>query len=218
MTGTAAIALLTATPVMADSQKAQNTQAQQAQTGSVAFVSKQSKNEWLGSTLIGRNVENSNGDSLGDINNIVVDENGSVTAVVIGVGGFLGIGEKDVGVKFSALEFKKDENRTAAYQATNKSQNPAMNPQAAKEQRADNSGKTADERRNEQMQMTARKQAQRNAAKAETADHSNMVIVLNTTKEQLESAPTYKYLGEEREASENQKTQDSMKSENKKKQ
>ena len=40
---------------------------------------------------------------LGDISDIVIDESGTAQAVIIGVGGFLGIGEKQVAVAYSAL-------------------------------------------------------------------------------------------------------------------
>ena len=42
---------------------------------------------------------------LGDISDLVLNENGSVAAVVIGIGGFLGIGEKQVAVAYSALQW-----------------------------------------------------------------------------------------------------------------
>lgn len=44
---------------------------------------------------------------IGEINNIVLGRDGEVKAVVLGVGGFLGIGEKDVAVKMSELRFVK---------------------------------------------------------------------------------------------------------------
>ena len=43
-------------------------------------------------------------DNLGKINDLVVNGDGSIAAVVIGVGGFLGLGEKQVAVDFSALQ------------------------------------------------------------------------------------------------------------------
>jgi hypothetical protein len=42
---------------------------------------------------------------LGDINDLIVDESGSVIAATIGVGGFLGMGEKQVAVAYSALQW-----------------------------------------------------------------------------------------------------------------
>lgn len=62
----------------------------------------------LGSRLIDQPVYSSAGDDaeeIGNITDIVFDENGQIVAVVIGVGGFLGIGEKSVAVDFSSLEF-----------------------------------------------------------------------------------------------------------------
>lgn len=62
----------------------------------------------LGSRLIGQPVFSSAGDDaeeIGNIDDLVFDENGQITAVVIGVGGFLGIGEKAVAVDFQSLEF-----------------------------------------------------------------------------------------------------------------
>jgi PRC-barrel domain len=51
-------------------------------------------------------VENAQGENLGEINNVIINEKGDVVAAIIGVGGFLGIGEKNVGVPFDALEFR----------------------------------------------------------------------------------------------------------------
>lgn len=62
----------------------------------------------LGSRLIGQPVYSSAGDDaeeIGNIDDLVFDESGQITAVVIGVGGFLGIGEKAVAVDFQSLEF-----------------------------------------------------------------------------------------------------------------
>lgn len=46
-------------------------------------------------------------DDLGEVNNILIGKDGQVKAVILGVGGFLGIGEKDVAVKMSELRFVK---------------------------------------------------------------------------------------------------------------
>ncbi|ODA67177.1 PRC-barrel domain protein [Methyloligella halotolerans] len=41
---------------------------------------------------------------VGDTNDLLIDESGKVTTVIIGVGGFLGVGEKNVAIPFDALE------------------------------------------------------------------------------------------------------------------
>ncbi|MCV2868690.1 PRC-barrel domain-containing protein [Defluviimonas sp. WL0002] len=45
---------------------------------------------------------------VGDINDLIIKLDGSVEGVVIGVGGFLGLGEKDVAVKMDALSLTTD--------------------------------------------------------------------------------------------------------------
>lgn len=74
-------------------------------TDSVSFKSSMAQNEVLASKLKGMEVRNSAGENLGDINDVVMDETGKATVAIVGVGGFLGLGEKNVGVPFSALAF-----------------------------------------------------------------------------------------------------------------
>ena len=47
-----------------------------------------------------------NNENIGEINDVLINRNGQVVAVIIGVGGFLGIGEKDVAVPMSMLLFQ----------------------------------------------------------------------------------------------------------------
>ena len=56
---------------------------------------------------IGKSVyssEDPESDNIGDINDLILSEDGSITHAVVGVGGFLGIGEKDVAVPFDELK------------------------------------------------------------------------------------------------------------------
>lgn len=69
------------------------------------FISHQMPNAWRASKLVGVNVYNENNDKIGDINEVMVDKDGKVDAVVIGVGGFLGIGEHNVAVPFDSLRW-----------------------------------------------------------------------------------------------------------------
>jgi hypothetical protein len=74
------------------------------------FIGEQSDNAILASELVGLTVYNSADEALGDINDIAWTEDGGIEAVVIGVGGFLGIGEKQVAVAFDAFSMSTDEN------------------------------------------------------------------------------------------------------------
>jgi sporulation protein YlmC with PRC-barrel domain len=48
---------------------------------------------------------------IGEIVDVLVDQEGRVNALIIGVGGFLGAGEKDVAVPFNAVKGKKKDNK-----------------------------------------------------------------------------------------------------------
>jgi sporulation protein YlmC with PRC-barrel domain len=48
---------------------------------------------------------------IGDVDDVLVDKAGKVTGLVIGVGGFLGAGEKDVIVPFTAVKTAKKDNK-----------------------------------------------------------------------------------------------------------
>jgi hypothetical protein len=74
------------------------------------FITEQADDTVLASELIGRTVYNPADEALGDVNDVAWKEDGSVDAVIVGVGGFLGIGEKAVGVAYEAIEVTTDEN------------------------------------------------------------------------------------------------------------
>ncbi len=61
--------------------------------------------QMMASDLRGSNVYASNNENVGDIKDILLERDGRVAAIVIGVGGFLGIGEKNVALPFEAFDF-----------------------------------------------------------------------------------------------------------------
>jgi sporulation protein YlmC with PRC-barrel domain len=71
--------------------------------GAIEFVAKQQAGEWLTHRLAGTKVLNAQGEEIGDVKDVVLDAKGSATTVLIGVGGFLGIPEKIVGVPYGAI-------------------------------------------------------------------------------------------------------------------
>jgi sporulation protein YlmC with PRC-barrel domain len=58
--------------------------------------------------LIGRTIENANGDNVGEIESVVIDQDGKVRYVIAGVGGFLGIGEKNVALEWEDLTISEN--------------------------------------------------------------------------------------------------------------
>jgi hypothetical protein len=89
-----------------------------ASAGMVEYVPAQTEGQWLASNFIGETVRGTNDENIGEINDILVDKGGSVVAAVIGVGGFLGIGEKDVAVPFSALQISNERDQVISIAAT----------------------------------------------------------------------------------------------------
>lgn len=68
------------------------------------FLAQQETTELLASSLIGQTVYSQADENLGNINDLVLNEdNGQILAVVVGVGGFLGLGQKNVAVSFDAI-------------------------------------------------------------------------------------------------------------------
>ena len=106
----AAVAQTTAPAQTPSSAPASTTAPQRSDAAHPIFQMKQG--EWRSSKLIGLNVYNGD-DKIGDINEVIVGKDGKIDAVVVGVGGFLGMGEHDVAVPFDKVKFLEEPRRTA---------------------------------------------------------------------------------------------------------
>jgi PRC-barrel domain protein len=98
-------------PILPD-QNAQEPSAapEQSAQGGAQFINEQKTDDILASTIIGKPAVNSQDEGIGDVNDLVTDRSGKIIAALIGVGGFLGIGEKNVAVRFEDLKLTPDEN------------------------------------------------------------------------------------------------------------
>ena len=80
-----------------------------AQTsGDASFVTNQAIDQWRASKLVGVSVMGAEQKSIGTIADVLMDHDGNAQTVVIGVGGFLGIGKKDVAVPFKTLHWRTE--------------------------------------------------------------------------------------------------------------
>ena len=61
--------------------------------------------DWRASKMAGLSVYNDKNESVGSINDLLTDKSGNIKAVIIGVGGFLGVGEHLVAVPFDKVKF-----------------------------------------------------------------------------------------------------------------
>lgn len=62
--------------------------------------------------LLNAKVVGSSGKIIGDVEDLILNEYNQVVGVIMGVGGFLGVGEKRVGVRYSALKFENQNGKT----------------------------------------------------------------------------------------------------------
>lgn len=80
--------------------------ASSAQTDADGWITHLPPDQWQASKLEGLAVYSSNnGDKIGDITSLIFDASGKVQAVLIGVGGYLGIGERNIAVPFDQIKF-----------------------------------------------------------------------------------------------------------------
>lgn len=76
--------------------------------GGAALAAQQSSlknpDQWLVSDVYKAAVYDTAHNNIGEINNLILNPNGQVKTAVIGVGGFLSVGQKDVAVPFTDLK------------------------------------------------------------------------------------------------------------------
>ena len=128
---------------------------------------------WRASKIVGLSVYNDNNESLGSINDLLTDKNGNIKAVVIGVGGFLGVGEHLVAIPFDKIKFA---DQPVAYTGASNGPNaPATRPPSS----------------------TTTGATTTNTAPAATMAKPNPWYpdhaVFNATKDELKAMPEFKY-------------------------
>jgi sporulation protein YlmC with PRC-barrel domain len=120
--------------------------------------------QWRASKLIGVNVYNDNNEKIGDIEELIVDKSGKVDQVVLGVGGFLGMGEHYVAVPMEKLKWVNEPVRTSSTSTA-----PADKSTVGEANRANRPQRATDEKW--------------------YPDHA----VFNATKDQLKAMPQFRY-------------------------
>ena len=135
--------------------------------------------DWRASKVVGLNVYNDQNESIGSINDLLMDKSGNVKAAVIGVGGFLGMGEHLVAVSFDKVKFSTE---PIVYTGASSANPPGSPPApAGRPASTTTTGSTA----------TTNSSAPATMAKPNPwyPDHA----VLNTTKDELKNMTEFKY-------------------------
>jgi sporulation protein YlmC with PRC-barrel domain len=125
---------------------------------------------WRASKVVGLNVYNDNNESLGSINDLLMDKGGNIKAVVIGVGGFLGVGEHLVAIPYDKIKFV---NEPVAYTGVSSGPNaPGSRPASSTTTGAANTAPAVASKPNPWY-----------------PDHA----LFNATKDELKAMPEFKY-------------------------
>lgn len=66
-------------------------------------------------SVMGESVYNENDEKVGDVNDVVISPDGNVTHVIVGAGGFLGMGQHDVAIPFEELQRGDDRLTLSGY-------------------------------------------------------------------------------------------------------
>lgn len=139
----------------------------QAQATSEApkFIASQRPDQLLASRFRGTDVEGPDNQKVGDVNDVLFDTKGKVLGLVVGVGGFLGIGQKDVAIDLSAFQIVPADRDSGATTGSATTSPPA-------------GGTTGAASGGEGM-------------KGSVTDPNNIKLRVTWTKEQLEQAPSF---------------------------
>jgi len=68
------------------------------------FVPSQGMDQWVFSKFKGTDVIGPSNETIGSVNDVMFDKSGKIMAMIVGVGGFLGIGQKNVAMDMSAFQ------------------------------------------------------------------------------------------------------------------
>ncbi len=141
--------------------------------------------KWRATQLVGVDIYTSNNEKVGEVNEILLDRDGSVQSVVVGIGGFLGVGEKNVAVTYSDVKWMDTPRANASAAA------PSGAPATGSPNVTATTGTTG---------------TTNNAAPAGTMNNNNRTAANNTdkrmypdhgvismTRQQLEQLPDVKY-------------------------
>ena len=140
---------------------------------SAPFMTELKAGMWRASKMDGVNVYNNANEKIGDISEVLFDQSGKVEAIVIGVGGFLGLGERNVAVPFDQVRWSNEPIRSVSSTPA-----PSGGGTGARLDAPDRSDVTGS------VRSTTGEMAMRGYP-----DHA----VVNMTREQVRAAPQFKY-------------------------
>jgi hypothetical protein len=74
----------------------------------VAYPLRQGSTQWLGSNLIGAKVISASSEGVGQVTNLVVNDDGAIEAVLVSIPGMFGLAKKNVAVTYKSLNIVRN--------------------------------------------------------------------------------------------------------------
>ncbi|MBO1906343.1 PRC-barrel domain-containing protein [Microvirga sp. 3-52] len=193
-------AVLVSTPGLA--QPSQTT-APAPQTAIGGGITQLQPDQWQASNLEGLDVYSSNnGDKIGDISDLIFDDSGKVQAVVIGVGGYLGIGKRAVAVPFDEIRFvnepRVNTTRTTTGEARLAGTRPgggtvaSLSPAGTAAVPAGPDGPATSDMATNNASAPAASGAGQAAAAGSGSTPNHAVLMMSVTKVELRTAPEFR--------------------------
>lgn len=159
--------------------------------GSSRFFTAMDADQWRASKFSGVDIYGVDNVKIGDVDDIILDRQGNAEAVVIGVGGFLGMGEKQVALPFDQIEWMVGERMPSSAMApairTDGTSSTAARPTTGAPGTAAGSGTFPAPAGTASTDVTA------STVRAGTRVDYPSYGLLRLTKQDLENAPTYRY-------------------------
>jgi sporulation protein YlmC with PRC-barrel domain len=171
----------TTAPATSSTTTATTTAPASGSMGAANWMTQPQQGQWRSSKLEGLDVYNQNNEKIGDIDEMILDNSGKIQAVVIGVGGFLGIGERNVAVPFDQIKFVNEPRAAVSVNNTNAPATPA----------APGTTTTATNNANAPATTGTATTTRTDNANRDVPDHA--ILMVNMTKDQLKEAPEFKY-------------------------
>lgn len=148
-----------------------------------SFMTQREPGMYSASELIGKDVMGANNEDIGEIGDVLIDRSGQVRAVVVDVGGFLGIGETHVAIPMQQVQMRPNQRNAAT---TGTAGTTAAGNTTGSTGTTTTTGATGTAGQN-----TAAGTTQNQSAASGNRGADDMVIVVMTTKDQLKNAPKF---------------------------
>jgi sporulation protein YlmC with PRC-barrel domain len=156
-----------------------------------SILTSQEPDQWRVSKLDGVDIYSPENEKIGDVSEVLLDRNGKAQAVVVGIGGFLGIGQKNVAIPFDAVEWTNTNQDVATTSATGTS--PGIYGTGDTAPSA--TGSTTAGNQPSGTAGNTRPSAGATAGSGDQHSHPQRGI-LRMSKADLQNAPEFRYTGE----------------------